>query len=102
MRQYDVLVNPARGEHPWAPYMVVLQSHYLEPHETTVVAPLIEDSERPATGVDVQVTFHGRSLVLAVGELPGSAMAKPRPTLGSLADYEDDIRRALERLFSGF
>lgn len=102
MRQFDVLVNPARGEHAWAPYMVVLQSHHLEPLETTVVAPLIDDVARPATGVDVPVAFDGRNLVLAVGELRGSALAGGRRPVGSLADREDDIRRALDRLFTGF
>lgn len=102
MRQFDVLVNPARGEHGWAPYMVVLQSHYLEPLETTVVAPLIDDAARPVTAVDVRVAFNGRELVVAVGELRGSALEGHRRAVGSLADHEDDIRRALDRLFSGF
>lgn len=102
MRQFDVLVNPARSEHPWAPYMVVLQSHHLEQLETTVVAPLIDDTERPVTGVDLPGTFNGRNLVLAVAELRGSALEGRRRALGSLADREDDIRRVLEKLFSGF
>ena len=102
MRQFDVLVNPARGDHTWAPYMVVLQSHHLEPLETTVVAPLVDDAKRPATGVDVQVAFNGRNLVLAVGELRGSALAGHPRAVGSLAEHEDDIRRALEKLFTGF
>lgn len=102
MRQFDVLVNPARGEHAWAPYMVVLQSHYLEPLETVVVAPLIDDAARPVTAVDVPVAFSGRELVIAVGELRGSALNGHRRAIGSLSDREDDIRRALEKLFSGF
>lgn len=102
MRQFDVLVNPARGEHPWAPFMVVLQSHHLEPLETTVVAPLVDDAERPVTGVDVHVAFNGRNLVLAVGELRGSALVGHRRAVGSLAEHEDAIHRALERLFTGF
>lgn len=102
MRQFDILVNPARGEHPWAPYMVVLQSHHLEPLETMVVAPLIDDAERPITAVDVQIAFDDRNLVLAVGELRGSTLANSRRAVGSLVNHEDDIRRALDRLFSGF
>lgn len=102
MRQFDVLVNPARGEHTWAPYMVVLQSHYLESLETTVVAPLVDDAERPVTAVDIQVAFNGRNLVLAVGELRGSALASDRRAIGSLVEHEDHIRRAIDRLFSGF
>lgn len=102
MRQFDVLVNPAHGEHGWAPYMVVLQSHYLEPVETTVVAPLIDDADRPVTAVDLPVAFKGRELVVAVGELRGSALSGHRRAIGTLADHEDDFRRALDRLFSGF
>ncbi|CAN1524290.1 Toxin CcdB [Caulobacteraceae bacterium] len=102
MRQFDVLVNPARGEHPWAPYMVVLQSHHLTHLETTVVAPLIDDAGRPVGLVDVPVEFEGRDLVLAIGEMRGSALSEHRRSVGSLAAQEDDIRRALDKLFSGF
>ena len=102
MRQFDVLVNPARGEHPWAPYMVVLQSHHLDLLETTVVAPLIDDMGRPIGLVDVPIAFEGRDPVLALGEMRGSVLSEQRRSVGSLAAHEDDIRRALDKLFSGF
>jgi hypothetical protein len=102
VRQFDVLVNPDRGEHPWAPYMVVLQSHFLELLETTIIAPLIDDSERPVTSVDIPLAYKGRNLVLAVGEMRGSALTGSRRAVGSLSEHEDTIRRALDRLFSGF
>ena len=102
MRQFDILVNPDRAEHAWAPYMAVLQSHHLAPLETTVVAPLIDDAARPATAIDVPVNVSGRELVLAIGEMRGSALSGSRRPVGSLTAYEDDIRRALDRLFSGF
>lgn len=46
--------------------------------------------------------FNGRELVVAVGELRGSALNGHCRAIGSLADLEDDIRRALEKLISGF
>jgi len=102
VRQFDVLSNPNRREQPWAPYMVVLQSHFLETIETTIVAPLIEDMDRRLNAVEVGVDFEGRPFVLAVSELKSTALATSARRVGSLAEHEDDIRRGLEKLFTGF
>ena len=77
----------------------MIQSHFIE-QEAVVVAPLATD--KTATGVDIDVGYADGGFVLALSEM-GSV---PRPllgrTMGSLASHEDDIRRALDRLFTGF
>lgn len=82
--------------------MVVLQSHFLDAIETTVVAPLIDDMERPLNTVEISVQFEGRSLVLSISEMRSTALIASARRVGSLAEREDDIRRAIDRLFSGF
>ena len=102
MRQYDIFDNPSREMRTFAPYLVNLQSHHLHDIESIIVAPLVIDGYRPLTSVDVPVNLGDELMVVGVAEL--SAMFKPASTRrrGSLAHYEDDIRRALEKLFSGF
>lgn len=77
----------------------MIQSHFIE-QEVVVVAPLATD--KAATGVDIDVDYADSGFVLALSEI-GSV---PRPSLGrslgSLAPHEDDIRRALDLLFTGF
>ena len=64
------------------------------------MAALVTD--KLATSIEIAITFEGRSLVLALTE-PGSIMvASLRDPLGDLMGHEYEIRRALDRLFSGF
>jgi len=72
LRQFDAFLNPSERRRDVAPYFVVLSSHHLQSIDEAVVAPLIRDWSKSLNGVDV------------------------------VLDEEDVIRRALERLFSGF
>jgi toxin CcdB len=77
----------------------MIQSHFVD-LESVVVAPM--ETDKPTSGVDIAVEHGDGEFVLALSEL--GAVERPslgRP-LGSLRDLEDDIRRALDKLFSGF
>ena len=102
MRQFDILANPNLASRDFAPYVVVLQSHHLEPLNTVMVAPLLAGVERPITEIDVLVTFQGRNLVLSVAEAAAITKSRLGEPQGTLSSYEDQIRRALDRLFTGF
>ncbi|HLY78219.1 MAG TPA: CcdB family protein [Caulobacteraceae bacterium] len=99
MRQFEVYANPSAASVAFAPYVVVLQSHYIE-LKSVVVAPLVTD--KLATSVEIAIAFEGSPLVLALTELGSIWSASLRDPLGDLVSYEYDIRRALDRLFSGF
>ncbi len=99
MRQFEVYANPSSASAAFAPYVVVLQSHYIE-LKSVVVAPLVTD--KLATSVEIAIAFDGRSLVIALTELGSIWAASLRDPLGDLLSYEYEIRRALDRLFSGF
>lgn len=102
MRQFDVLENPSTRSCDYAPYLVVLQSHHLDPLDSAVLAPVVRDALRPLSPLDVPVVIDGESLVLAVAELASAHRSAFGQGKASLVAYEDQIRRALDRLFTGF
>jgi toxin CcdB len=102
VRQFDVFENPSDRSRSYAPYVVVLQSHHLSAIDTVIVAPLIADAERPLTLIDLPVLVLERPLVAALSELANMPSKLLRSPIASLAGEEDNIRRALDRLFTGF
>ena len=103
IRQYDVFNNPGASTRAKVPYVVVLQSHLFEALPTMVIAPMmrLEHSAR-ASKVLVEVEFAGEDLVVNAAFLSTIEHRELGRSRGSLAAYEDDIRRAIDRLFTGF
>jgi toxin CcdB len=86
-----------------APYVVVLQSHLLGRLPSVVVAPLLSDDGRSAyVEASVIVDLLGAQYILSALELGVVDAEALRRPVGSLKDYEYDIRRALDRVFTGF
>ena len=103
MRQFDVYQNPSPRSRHAAPYVVVLQSHFLAATPTVIVAPLLIDDDRSAySEASVKVLFGGDRYVLSIPELAGIEPSQLKRRLGALNDYDYEIRRALDRLFTGF
>jgi toxin CcdB len=102
LRQFDVLENPLTKSREYAPYLVVLQSHHLEALDSVVLAPVVRDARRPVSPLDVPVIVNGETLTLAIAELASAHRATFGPSKASLIGQEDEIRRALDRLFTGF
>jgi hypothetical protein len=102
LRQFDVIENPSARSRAHAPYFVVLQSHYLEPLDSVIVAPVVRDAIRALTVLDVPVEIDGEALLLTVGELFAIERELLKVVRASLSDQEDAIRRAIGRAFTGF
>lgn len=103
MRQFELHPNPSERSREIAPFLIVLQSHLLAAAPTTVVAPLIHYDPRAAyTDLSVRVEFQGQDYLISIAELAAIDARKLRQAVGDPADHEDAIRRALERLFTGF
>jgi len=86
-----------------APYVVVLQSHLLDGAPTALVAPLLIDDGRSAySEASVVLRFLGESYILSGLEMAGIDKGHLRAAIGNLTEYEDTIRRALDRIFTGF
>jgi hypothetical protein len=102
VRQFDVVENPNPETRRHSPFLVVLQSHHLDPLDTIFLAPLINDSVRPVSPLDIAVEFQGQHLVLAIGEAAGVPRSGFGRGIAPMAEHEDAIRRAFERLLGGF
>jgi toxin CcdB len=103
IRQFDVFINPGASTRSKAPYVVVLQSHLFEALSTVIVAPLMRiGTPSDDSKVLIEVEFAGERVVMNAALLANIEHRMLGRSRGSLQIYEDDIRRALDRLFTGF
>lgn len=103
IRQFDVFLHPTAALSQRTPFLIVLQSHYVNGLETKVVAPLHAAAlNEKLPGLSVEMTINGIDVVLVVSELAHLPGGRLRQRVGSLLAHEDDMRRALDRLFTGF
>lgn len=102
-RQFDVAPNPDAARRPAAPYLVVLQSHLLYGLPTVIVAPLrrIQFVEGIAD-LQVSVAFQDEEFAVMVAELAHMPSRLLPRSIGTIAGCEEALRRALDRLFTGF
>lgn len=103
IRQFEVYPTPDSPSDSDAPFVCILQSHFLDAMDTVMVAPLLRATAQPtATQVTVPVKIDGDRHLLDVSlmaNIERRSLGRPR---GSLLEFEYDIRRALDRLFTGF
>lgn len=102
MRQFDIYANPSAASAEFAPFVAILQSHHLREIRTVVVAPLVTDAQPALTPLDVPVEVDGTTLTVAIAEMGVVERGALRRRKGDLLAYEYEIRRALDRLFTGF
>ena len=102
MRQFDVDRNPQPRTAEVAPYLMMLSSHLLPDVSVVVVAPLLRDRRRPIQDLEPTLTVEGEALVLGITDLFAVEPRELKLAIASLATEEDAIRRALDRLFTGF
>lgn len=102
MRQFDAYQNPSPEARRLAPYLVVLSSHHLRNFSEAIVAPAVNDATRIVGELEIPVEIEGQALTLLISELFSLTADTLRQRAGSLVEREDDIRRALDRLFTGF
>lgn len=102
MRQFDVYENPSAEARRFAPFVVVLSSHLIPGFDDAVVAPLVNDSAAIVAEFEIAVVVEQQPLVVVLTELAGVQGRSLKRRVGSLLAQEDDIRRALDRLFTGF
>lgn len=101
LKQFDVFANPVPSMAGAAPYIVVLSSNLID-LPAILVAPLLLNPAQIIRGVDVPVVFRRQALTAALLIMAAVAPDRLRRPLGSLLDQEDEIRRGLDRLFTGF
>lgn len=102
MRQFDLVPNPSEKTRAAAPYLLVLQSHHLQGPDSVIVAPVVRDVLKPLQGIDLEVDLDGERMTVTLVELFSIERDLLGRARGNLAGHEDDLRRGLERLFTGF
>lgn len=103
MRQFDVFPNPSPRSRYAAPFIVLMQSHFVDAMPSALIAPLIRETRSgDFTRVSVPVELNDEALYLSLAEMAPIARSALKRTAGNLLSFEDEIRRALDRLFTGF
>ena len=102
MRQFDFFENPSPEMRQTAPYLVVLSSHLFADLSEVVVAPVVRPNLLTPSDFNVPVVVDEERHLVSVIGLAAISSARLKRRVGSLLAHEDDIRRALDRLFTGF
>ena len=103
MRQFDVFPNPSPRSRGAAPFIVLMQSHFMDEMPSALIAPLIREARSgDFTRVSIAARLNDDLLYLSLAEMAPISRSDLKRPVGTLKPYEDDIRRALDRLFTGF
>ncbi|MGH6979244.1 MAG: CcdB family protein [Brevundimonas sp.] len=102
MRQFDLFDNPSSRQRESAPFVVVLSSHFLGGLAEVIVAPVVRRELLKPNAVDIPVRFDGEVFVVSVIGMAALRRTDLKRRRGSIVDFEFEIRRALDRLFTGF
>lgn len=102
-RQYDVVENPNPASKESVPYLFVLQSHLFEPLNTVIVAPLFPRDALPPDGkVMLPVEVDARPMTANLALMANIERRHVGRPVGNLLDLDYEIRRGIDRLFTGF
>ncbi|HEY2708468.1 MAG TPA: CcdB family protein [Caulobacteraceae bacterium] len=103
MQRFDIYDSPSGRNADLTPYVVVLQSHYLDGLPSVVVAPLIvESAAEKFPYLSVPVVVGGDRFVVSLHELIAVDVRSLKQKVGNVLSAADAIDRGLQRLFSGF
>lgn len=84
------------------PFVMVLSSHLLAELTEVVVTPVLARQAAKLADVEIPFVWDDRSLLISISGIAAIRGADLRRKVTSLVAHEDDIRRALDRLFTGF
>ena len=80
----------------------MLSSHHLRGIAEIVVAPLVNDAAETVGELEIIVEIEGERLTLVISEMFSVTPTGLRGVIVNLDYLEDPIRRAIDRLFTGF
>lgn len=103
MVQFDVCLNANKGTQARVPYLLVLQTDFLEPLATVVVSPLVRTGDfAPAKRLNPVFEIDGEQFILSTAELAGVPKASLGRVVWNLSHERDAVIAAIDLLFTGF
>lgn len=84
------------------PLVIVLSSHHAVGLIDAVVAPVLKGRATPVGAFEIPLERDGDALLISVTGMTAIRQIDLRRKVGSAIEHEDAIRRALDRLFTGF
>ena len=105
MARFDLYANPGNSKAN-TPYLLDVQSDFLDGLTTRVVVPLIRADSFPPGKLPVDLTpsFHvgGVKFLMHPAFIASIPLKELGPTVGSLREHRDKITAALDRLLGGY
>ena len=103
MARFDVYRNPVRERAKRTPFLLDVQSDFLEELETRVVVPLraASESPQPLTRLNPSFKIDGTSVVMDTSQLAGYPRTQLKRPIANLHDAAFDVQNALDFLFAG-
>jgi len=102
VRQFDLYENPISAMRQAVPFVVVLSSHHAIGLTEAIVAPVLRGRTHPVSAFEIPLNSDGDILLVSVTGMTAIRETDLRHRVGSAAAHEDAIRRALDRIFTGF
>lgn len=84
------------------PFVVVLSSHLLHDLTEVIAAAVLAGRTTKLTDFEIPIVHDDAALLISMSGMAAIRSADLRRRAGSFAAHEDAIRRALDRLFTGF
>jgi hypothetical protein len=102
MSQFDVHRNPSRSGREERPFVLIVQTRYLDYMSTRICAPLVaEGALKPFPKLNPIIRFDGQGYYFSPTEMitvPLRMLGKP---LGNVESHRDRIVAALDFVFLG-
>lgn len=104
MAQFDLYENRNPATAPAIPYLLDVQTEFLDALSTRVVVPLLKASlfGKAATQLNPQFRIDDQAVIMSTAELAGVAVSLLGKKIGSLQGQRITIIAALDFLFTGF
>ncbi len=103
MARFDLYRNPVRSEAKDIPFLLDVQSDFLESLETRMIVPLRRADRFKATIEHLNPLIHhdNQALVLDTASMASVPRSELKQPAGNIRDLRLDVENALDFLFTG-
>ncbi len=104
MARFDVYANPDPADRASIPFMLDVQSDFLEGLDTRVVVPLFASKRFPIRlrNLNPQFEVSGKAVVMDTASIGAVPMSDLRRAVANVSAEQLSIQDALDTLFAGY